>query len=99
MAIKGSQVDNITHYAAYRIRVNGDGSLQARWIGFDDATEYVMVPLTMAASPGRVLDRLSNFTAQRAQLELKTTEIDEFFQINRIILWVKESATQYPGNY
>jgi hypothetical protein len=89
--------ENILHWGGVRIRVNGSGSLNLRFIGLDNTYENVMTPLTMAASPGRQMDRLGNFVAQRARLEVKTTAINETFKINRIILFVKQMYTQYPG--
>lgn len=99
MPIIGSGVDNITHFGGIRVRVNGTGSLICKWKGYDDASEYVMRPLPMSPTPGRVLERISNFQSQRAQLELKTEVINEYMRVNRIVLWVKEVASSYPGNY
>jgi hypothetical protein len=89
--------DQILHWGGVRIRVNGSGNLNLRFIGYDDAKENVMVPLTMTSLPGRALDRLGNFVSQRARIEGKTTKINETFRINKIILYVKPIYSQYPG--
>jgi hypothetical protein len=39
---------------------------------------------------------LSNFTDQRVQLELKTTELNEVFNISKIVIFAKPVATGYP---
>jgi hypothetical protein len=89
--------DEILHFNGSKFRVTGSGSLQLRLIGLDDVRQFVAVPLTMASAPGREPTRLMNFNSQRARLEGKTRAIDEKFRINRIILYVKRRASQYPG--
>jgi hypothetical protein len=73
--------DEILHFNGSKFRVTGSGSLQLRLIGLDDVRQFVAVPLTMASAPGRE----------------PTRAIDEKFRINRIILYVKRRASQYPG--
>lgn len=51
----------------------------------------------METLPGREPQRLANFTNQRVQFELKTTEINEYFIINRIIVFAKPIWSEYPG--
>lgn len=58
--------------------------------------DYQMVNLPMAAQTNREPTRLCNFNEQRAQLELKTTELDEKFTITRILVFARELFTDYP---
>jgi len=89
--------ENIIHFNAIRMRLTGDGSLLMTMYGLDDANEQELVPFTMVAATNREPTRLANFQDQRAALKIETTEIDEFFKINRIIVFAKELWTSYPG--
>ena len=93
-----SSGENISHFAAIRIRLNGAGNLKMQVFSLDDVRSKTLVPLTMQLSARIIPTRLVNFKEQRAAFELKTTEIDEKFRINRIVIFMKESDTSYPGS-
>jgi len=94
----GSSVgENIMHFGAVRMRLTGTGSLLMSLFSLDDIKSQTLVPFTMQSSTNIQVTRLSNFNEQRAALRLRTTEINEFFRINRIILFTKEIYTSYPG--
>lgn len=93
----GSKGENISHFTAVRMRVTGSGILRMRMLSDDEVVTQTLVPFTMAATTNIQPTRLCNFMQQRAQLEIKTTAKDETFKINRIILFVKETFTSYPG--
>lgn len=93
-----SSGEGISHFAAIRIRVNGAGDLQMTAYSLDDIRSKVLVPLTMSGTTRIIPTRLVNFMEQRACFELKTTEIDESFKINRIVIFQKEVFTSYPGS-
>ena len=86
----------IWHYGAITLRVNGTGNLLFRFAGLDEVSTESPIQLAMADSPGRMPTRLANFNGQKAVLRLRTTEINEFVKINRIIVWVKPMWTSYP---
>jgi len=83
---KGEEV--INHYGAVRLRVNGSASLQL--------TLYSLAPITIQSTTNIEPNRLSNFTQQRAKLQIKTTAIGETFLISKIIVFVKPVAKSYP---
>lgn len=89
--------ENISHFTAVRLRVTGSGSLKMRLLSLDEVRTSTLVPFTLTAATNRQPTRNCNFVEQRAQLEVKTTEIDETFRINRIILFVKELYSDYPA--
>jgi hypothetical protein len=93
-----SSGENISHFAAIRIRVNGTGNLKMTVFSLDDVRSKTLVPLVMQQQNRIIPTRLVNFTEQRAAFELKTTEIDEKFRINRIVIFTKEIYTSYPGS-
>jgi hypothetical protein len=92
-----SSGENISHFTGLRIRVTGVGNLQLKVYSLDDIRSQDIAPLTMQTATDKIPTRLCNFTTQRASFELKTTEMDEHFRINRIVIYSKEVATSYPG--
>lgn len=95
---EGSSGDNIQHFSATRIRVNGLGNLNLAIYSLDDVRSKTLVPLTMSTTARIIPTRLINFVEQRASLELKTTVSGEFMKINRITIFMKEIFTSYPGS-
>lgn len=89
--------EGITHFGAVRMRLTGTGSLLMSFYSLDDTNNQTLVPFTMIASSNIEPTRLSNFNEQRAALKIQTTEINEYFRINRIILFAKNIYTSYPG--
>lgn len=90
--------ENFLHITGIRLRITGNGNLKATFFSLDDTRSYPLVDLIMASAPGRNLDRLANVPQeQRVYLELKTTEIDETFRLNRIIIWAKQVSVELPG--
>lgn len=87
----------INHYGAIRLRVNGSGSLKMRLLSLDEVKTLSLVSFTLASLTNKEPLRLANFNEQRAQLELKTTTIDETFRISNIVIFVKPVATEFPG--
>jgi len=93
----GSSGENISHFTGVRMRLVGAGDLQMFFHSLDEVESQTLVPFTMAATTNRESFRLANFNQQRAMLEVKTTEINEYFKINRIIIFAKELWTDYPS--
>jgi hypothetical protein len=90
--------ENISHFGSIRIRLNGTGNLKMSVFSLDDVRSKTLVPFTMATSTRIIPTRIVNFMEQRAAFELKTTEMDEKFRINRIVIYMKEVFTSYPGS-
>ena len=86
----------INHYGAVRLRVNGSASLKLKLYSKDEVKSSTLLPLTLSSLTNVEPNRLSNFTQQRAKLEIRTTEVDETFQICKIIVFVKPVAKSYP---
>jgi hypothetical protein len=94
---EASSGENISHFAAIRVRVNGTGDLKLKVYSLDDRKFKILVPLTMQTQARIIPTRLVNFMEQRASFELKTTNFDEQFRVNRIVIFTKEVYTSYPG--
>ena len=89
--------ENILHYNAVRLRLQGIGDLDITLLGLDDVITSNLKPLPMSLTPGREPLRLANFKGQRVRVRVGTDKINEKFIINRIILYTKELWTSYPG--
>ena len=93
-----SSGESISHFAAIRVRVTGTGNLKMKVYSLDDVRSKELTPFTMATQTRIIPTRIVNFMEQRAAFELKTTELGERFRINRIIIFMKETFTSYPGS-
>lgn len=95
-AKNGSSGENIHHFSHVRLRVIGSGTLRMTWYSLDDVRSKALPNLTMANPTRIVPTKLTNFVEQRASLEFKTTAIDEYFKITRIVIFTKEYGSEYP---
>jgi hypothetical protein len=86
----------INHYGAVRLRVNGSAQLQMSLLSLDAVQQNVLVPIPLQSLTAVEPNRLSNFTQQRARLEIRTTNINETFVISKIIIFVKPVAKSWP---
>ncbi len=86
----------INHYGAVRLRVSGSASLQMTFYSLDEVKSSVLVPVTLASPTNIEPNRLSNFTQQRAKLQIKTTGLGETFLISKIIIFIKPVAKSFP---
>lgn len=85
------------HVVSVRLRVVGTGNLQLSLADLDDIQVQNLVPITMAATTRFEPLRLANLQSQRIRLVGKTTEIDETFAIQRIIIFAKPVVQEYPA--
>ncbi len=98
MARKSTAINEevINHYGAVRLRVNGSASLQMTLFSLDEVQSNVLVPINIQTSTAVEPNRLSNFTQQRAKLQIKTTAINETFTISKIIIFIRPVAKSWP---
>lgn len=94
---QGSGGEFISHITGIRMRILGDGDLLMRLLTQSEVRSQTLVPFTMSESTEVSPIRLANFTTQRAQLEFKTEELDDYFEITRIIFFIRRVASEYPG--
>ncbi len=87
----------IHHVGAVRMRVTGSGSLDMELSSLDDIQAQTLVPFTMTSTTYIEPNRLANFKSQRIKLRFSVDQIDEWFQIRRIIIFAKPVETSYPG--
>jgi hypothetical protein len=96
-AAAGSFGDFISHFTGIRMRITGSGTMRPSMMSQDDIITYPLAPITLSSTSRFHSFTLANVIEQRAHLQLKTTEINDDFAINRIILFGKTMFTQVPA--
>ena len=86
----------INHYGAVRSHITGAGNLLLTLFSLDEVIIKPLLSLVLKAKNNKEPNRLANFTQQKAKLEFRTTEINEVFSCNKIIVFVKPVAKSYP---
>ena len=97
MAKKNSGGEYEHHVVSIRMRVTGSGNMDLALTDYDDIQTQTLVPITMAATTRIEPLRLANFQSQRIRLVGSVSEIDEWFQIQRILIFAKPVAQEYPA--
>lgn len=90
--------ESVAHVNAVRLRLVGSGTLNMTLKSLGPL-EQELTGFTMAAVTDKQPTRLANFKNQRVALEVYTDEINEWFKINRVILYVKPIAVEYPSSF
>jgi hypothetical protein len=85
------------HVVGVRMRVIGIGNLDLELTDLDDIQTEVLVPLPMTLTTRIEPLRLANFQSQRIRLVGRTNVMGEKFQIQRILLFAKPVAQEYPA--
>ncbi len=88
--------ENILHTASTKLSVKGSGELELSLLDLDSITEQVLSPLTMASATENEPVTYANFQSQRTKLKGLTDTINEIFNIDRIIIFVKKLWTDFP---
>lgn len=92
----GKLGDIQTHINPVRVRVTGEGELQAYLFDTGLITNATLEPQTLSLTSARSINFLSNFTSERICITLLTSEIDEYFNISNIWAYVKPSRISFP---
>lgn len=92
-----NEVGNITHVGVVRFRVVGEGNLRLSLHSLQDVKSAVNPnPLVMSETTDREPTKLFDFMSQRMSLKFQTTEKDEWFRIDRIVIFARPVFTDYP---
>jgi len=93
---QGVYSENIIHIAALRFRVIGTGDLDLSLHTLQNVKTKLLVPLSMSMITDKQPTKITNFISQRIYLRLGTNSLNEYFRINRIIIFTKTVYTSYP---
>lgn len=86
----------VNHYGSIRLRVKGSGILRSTLYSYDEIYSDPQANLTMNPATATAPTLLSNFTQQEAKLDIRTTGIDETFNISQIVIFIKPVASSFP---
>lgn len=75
------------HYGGIRLRVIGAGTLKVKISGLDRVETLQARDITLSSAPGNDYTRNFDFQARRACVSLSTESIDEWFHINKRVLY------------
>lgn len=96
-----SQGESINHFNGVRLRVLGSGNLDvAAYIqnGMNsDLLSQTLNPYVLSSATHRQPTLGLNVRKQRMSLEIKVTDINEWFAINRLVVFMKPLYTSFPG--
>lgn len=93
---KTTLTGEILHAVAVRMRVVGSGNLKLYLHTLDEIFTDQLPSIPMLGATNIEPTVLANFSDQRIQLEIKTTQINDQFNISKIIVFVKPVAQGYP---
>jgi hypothetical protein len=85
------------HIVSVKMRVTGSGNLQLDLADLDDIQVQNLVDVPMTPTTRFEPLRLANLQSQRIRLVGHVDTIDEWFQIQRIIIFAKPVAMEYPA--
>jgi hypothetical protein len=86
----------LLHFGAARLRVSGVGNLRMSLVSLDDIYSSTLIPLVLSSGTNREPTQLSNFIQQRALLRIETTDINERFNVSKVIVYIKPVANSFP---
>jgi len=97
---KDLQGDLVSHLNPIRVRIKGEGNLVTTVFNTgEDAAEEVSAMLADAVlSPitSRSVNVLANFYGEKIFIDIRTTELDEWFSVSNMWAYVKQSTASYP---
>lgn len=86
----------ILHAGSIRMRVTGSGSLIQTLYSLQDVSSEELTDLTMSATTDQEVITLADFKSQRISLDLRVELINEYFNISKIIIYIKPIASGLP---
>jgi hypothetical protein len=86
----------ILHFSMVRMRVIGSGNLRLTIMPLDGIASEILSPLALSSATSAEKDVLTSVRSQYAQIEVKTTHLNDKFTISRLRILVKPSMASYP---
>lgn len=96
MAKQQSSSGDILHVGSVRLRTTGSGDLELLLRSLQNVNYNQLADYVLSNPSDREKVILSNFINQRGQLEFRTTLIDEWFIVSKVVIFVKTIWTGYP---
>lgn len=87
----------INHLGLVKLRVQGEGNLVTRALTLSNVRSSALPNLALVENNEIAPTILANFKSQYMQLDVRTTEIDEWFRVKTVTPFLKPVATSLPG--
>lgn len=84
------------HSNLVRIRALGSGNLDIEMLGYNDILTQTLPAVSLVSTQSRERDRLCNFTSQATKVKVSMDAINEWFNINSLIVFIKPSWSSGP---
>jgi len=95
-AFFGDKEENIMHCAGVRVRITGSGSIHQVLQSLDTINTEELADLTLHTKNNENPFILANFIDQKICLRVYMDQINDFMNVNKIILFLKQLFTDYP---
>jgi len=86
----------INHLGLVRGMFSGEGNLLVTAFSFNQKEFKISAPIILEEAPDKLAETLSNFKKQLIQVEFAVDEIDEWFRVSSVIVFIKPVETSYP---
>ena len=96
MAKSGGGEEFEHHIVGVRSRILGSGLMRYSLEDYSAIQTSNLDPLTMSSATRIEPTKLANFQSQRTRLIGKVTDVNEWFEISRLIIFAKPVASEYP---
>ena len=93
---KSNSGESLNHLVAVRCRVTGSGFFKLTAYSLDAVKSQALSNTTLSVLNNIEPTRLANFREMRMQIRFEVTDYDEYFVLDKLIPFVKESASSYP---
>lgn len=93
---KSSFTGDTLHFGVIRERVTGSGVLRQSLVSLSDVNSVAIPNIQMSSLTNKQPTVLANVNEQRAYLHGFTQDMDEVFNISKIIIYITPVATGLP---
>ena len=84
------------HIGLVRLRVIGGGNLDMEAFGYNDIESKTFLPIALASTRKNQRDRLTTFVSQGSKIKVSMNEIDEWFSINDMTVFIRPQWQSGP---
>ena len=88
--------EDLIHVGAIRLRVIGSGTLLTTLYSLDSVYSSNLANHTLAATTNIQPTLLANFIQQRISIRCSVDEMDHYFKMRRMVVYLKPVATSVP---
>lgn len=96
-SLKSSSSGWINHFAGFKMRVKGSGTLILTLYGEDDNNPVSAGTINLSSSPGMELDRLINYKNEKLAIKFRVNSAGDNYVFSKLILYAKALWLRRPA--